>query len=516
MRKNTQDYIGTVFTPDKWTTWLLKKYNIISVWLDGATVLDPTCGAGNFLEAMIFSALQRGFSNKEVPCHRLYGIDKVNIFLKEFKKRMMECYSIDFPDENLFCSDIITDKLKLKTDILVGNPPWQNFTDLPNAYKKELKPYFLKYNLVKNKKKMLLGASRIDIAALVIAKTIRENLKENGKAVFFLPLSLFLNDGAHDTFRQIASNNDSNFSVCEIYDFAGINAFPNVQTRYGTTLFKKNLKQSFPIPFYVRKDNNWTKQLAKPISSASEAFSVYDPEIGLTNFKKIYISKDAKPRQGANTCGRNKILLFSDMKKENKTLVSINSYTSDRVILPKNFLFPLIDKDCFLQNNPKPERYILLPYNQKTGKILTKTEIQLYPELTEYLQKNKDSLQTRKGTMIKSTIQRGLYWGLLGVGKYSFCKYKVVWKAIGAKKLRPEIFTNYEDMPWQGNQALHAYIPCKSRTMAKDIRKYLLSKPVENYLESFKMQGTMSWLQPGKVSKVFNFEKDEQQLFDFM
>ena len=42
-------------------------------------------------------------------------------------------------------------------DILVGNPPWANFSDLPTAYKEHLKPFFVQEGLVPNRKQILLG-----------------------------------------------------------------------------------------------------------------------------------------------------------------------------------------------------------------------------------------------------------------------------------------------------------------------------------------------------------------------
>ena len=63
---------------------------------------------------------------------------------------------------------MITDPPNAEYDILFGNPPWANFTDLSNSYKERLKPYFVAEGLVPDKKQVLLGSSRTDIAALVL------------------------------------------------------------------------------------------------------------------------------------------------------------------------------------------------------------------------------------------------------------------------------------------------------------------------------------------------------------
>ena len=52
-------------------------------------------------------------------------------------------------------------------------------------------------------KDLLLGNARTDIASLILLKVIHSNLKEGGKAIFFLPLSILQNDGANQEFKQL-------------------------------------------------------------------------------------------------------------------------------------------------------------------------------------------------------------------------------------------------------------------------------------------------------------------------
>jgi hypothetical protein len=54
---------------------------------------------------------------------------------------------------------------------------------------------------------------------------------------------------------------------------------------------------------------------------------------------------------------------------------------------------------------------------------------------------------------------------------------------------------------------LQAFIPVKSLAEAERIQKDLSDKQIENYLLSFKMEGTMNWAQPGKIKKIIKYEK---------
>src|SRR3989344_472428 len=103
-------------------------------------------------------------------------------------------------EKHFFKGDIFFQEKEIKTDLLIGNPPWVNFSDLEETYKEKTKHLYIHYGLVKNPKDLLLGNARTDIATLVVAKVLHSNLNENGKAIFFLPLSIFQNDGANQEF----------------------------------------------------------------------------------------------------------------------------------------------------------------------------------------------------------------------------------------------------------------------------------------------------------------------------
>ena len=45
--------IGAVFTPLRWAEFAIERFGLFERWLAGATVLDPTMGEGNLLEASL-------------------------------------------------------------------------------------------------------------------------------------------------------------------------------------------------------------------------------------------------------------------------------------------------------------------------------------------------------------------------------------------------------------------------------------------------------------------------------
>jgi hypothetical protein len=495
--------LGAFFTPLHWAKWVIAENKLFEQWVDGAKVFDPTAGEGSFLEAFVATARDRHISVTDDMVMRLAGVEKEKTFVKNFFLKMKHLYVIDFPRKNFACTDFILSKNTVQADIVVGNPPWQNFNDLPSAYKETLKPYFFRYHLIPNTRDLLLGGSRIDIATLVIAKCLVENLKENGTAYFFMPLSILLNSSAHRPFRSYKLG-ETDFAVTQVHDFKNNSIFDGVATRYGLAAFQRNKKQAFPIPYYAFASGLWEKHLARPIFHADDPLSI-EKEGALSfpafeSFSKIEVPLQSKPRQGVNTCGANSVFIFDSVAPLESGTASASNGVNKNISLPLKYLFPMMMKDNFNHAKPLPRRFVLLPYNVSTGKPLEAAEIEKEPLLQHYLLSQKSILQKRKGTLINSWISRGYWWALLGVGKYSFAAHKIALEAYGKKTYIPKIFSGN----WQGNQALHAYIPTDDHAGALTICRQLQNPFVQRYLSSQRMEGTCNWAQPGRISRLLN------------
>jgi len=487
--------IGVKFTPLDCAILASEKFNIYNSWIEGATVFDPTMGNGNLLAALIEIGLREEIQLHELPIERLFGNELNTTLHSEAVERFWNHYRVDMK-ANFTNSDFFELETK-QYDVIFGNPPWMNFTDLPSEYKEKLKPYVLDYDLVEDKRKLLLGGARVDIAALVIQKSIADFLTPKGKAIFFQPLSLLLNDGAHDSFRRYQVNGEQ-FSLEEVYDFNGFQVFEDVFTRHGIVHYQKGKKTHFPIPYYRYINKKWQEQRAAPILSETGPLSIFekDSDSPLMNFEPIPVNKHSKPRQGINTSGANRIFFFDSYEEIDTETCKVNG----EFLLPRKFVFPLLVSDNFRNSRDTPKKWVLLPYSEN-GKPLELESIRSHEHLWNYLEYHQKALSLRKGKMIQTWRDRGYWWALLGVGKYNFTKYKVVWEAFGRKSFEPQIFTGQ----WQANQSLQAYIPLNTKKEAKRILKALKNPKIEEYLHSLKMDGTMNWAQPGKISKLMEF-----------
>ena len=509
--------LGAIFTPLKWAKWALQETGTFLEWLEGASVLDPTAGNGAFLRAMLELAQEQNIPVSASMLARLHGVERETAFAEDFFALFRSDFGYEFPRENFICADILLNAPPVQADIIIGNPPWENFTNLPTGYKNLVKPLFYEYGLVASAGNVLLGNARADIAALVVAKTLMKNLREGGQAHYFLPLSIFLNDGAHEQFRSYRLQN-IDFAVQRIYDCNPHHIFASVATRYGFASFRRDAQQQFPIPYFIADGAGFSQQTAEPMYRKNAPLTITETAAEATSmqgFVKILLPEKAKPRQGANTCGANDVFIFDryEQDAENPAMVRVNNASNTAILLPMQFVYPLATKTNFSEAAPTPHKWILLPHNARTGKPLTETEVRAHDSLWHYLSAHQKRLAARKGTLIQSLVAKGLWWALLGVGAYSFSRYKVLWEAFGRKTFMPQVFATIGGQSWQGNQALHASICADSLEEAERVCEALRQPHILNYLQSQRMDGTCNWAQPGRIAKLLSFTNETESLF---
>jgi hypothetical protein len=482
------------FTPRRWAVWLAETSGTLDAWLAGATVLDPTCGRGDLLFGLVAGAVRRGHSVHELPLRCLFGIEREPSFLRALVRDCRREFGVEFPRQNLRCTDFLLAPPQLQADALLGNPPWANFAALPADEKDALKPLFVRHGLVPDRRRLLLGGSRVDVAALVVAKAVTDHLRPNGNAAFYLPLSLLTGDGAHAGFRQYAS-----FAVTAVFDFAGVTAFPGVATRYGAILLQRDAVPRWPIPWHSM-DGNSTRSAA-PVDRADGPLAIANDAAALDRLRdrpRIEVPPGTRPRQGVNPCGASRVLFVRDVRPLDDNRAEATSAIAGRVVLPRRFLYPLLTADQFADADAAPRRWVLLPHDPTTGQPLAPEQLAACPELADYLDRCRPLLDDRRGQWLRRWIDRGQWWALLGVGPYCFTPYRVAWPAYGATRFTPRVFA----APWQGQQALHAHIPCSSRKDAEALRTALARPEVEEYLRAFGSAGTRNFAQPGRVGRL--------------
>lgn len=519
--------IGEVFTPLAWGLWAVREFGLLEKWLAGASVFDPTMGDGVLLEALVAAALERGRAAGSLPLKNLYGLELKAPLRDAFLERMRSRYGVSLPEGNFRVGDFLLSGGSPVADVLFGNPPWVTYAALPETYKRAVRRLFLEYGLVRSGRSVLLGNSRVDLAALVVRKAVAENLEARGEAVFFLPLSLLFNDGANEAFRSPWPGGPE-VRIDAVYDLAGTEAFPGVSTRCGVVRFRRDEAPVFPADYYRFEGERWRPFAAGPRFGTGSPWSV-DAEAGAEgaaaagpegprgteasgrevrgrevrgvrsgwNREPIPVPRESAPRQGVNTSGANDLFFFDAAEPAGGGLLRVSNAAGNEAVLPAGFLRPCLQAVNFAEDEPRPKRWVFLPYGED-GKPLSPEEVERNASLAAYLGRHRERLSARKGVLVGSWIRRGYYWALLGVGPYCFFPWKIVWEAYGRKRFLPRIFEGR----WQANQALQCYLPFKDREACDRAFTALADGGAERYLLSTTMAGTMNWAQPGRIKRL--------------
>ena len=120
-----------------------------------------------------------------------------------------------------------------------------------------------------------------------------------------------------------------------------------------------------------------------------------------------------------------------------------------------------------------------------------------------------EKLASRRGVLLGFQLRQGRWWALLGVGAYSFAPYKVLWSAYGKSKLDARVYGPRSDgAVWQADQALQAYIPCRTEADADRVAGFLDGEQVGEYLTSLRGAGTRNWAQPGRFKPLWRWSED--------
>lgn len=404
-------------------------------------VIDSAAGSCNFLIPLA----------KKYPHINFYGIEKNKTIYDQVSRDIKGIKNLHY-----FLGDMILDDLPIpKCDIYLGNPPFINFSDLDISYREKIKSYWLEHFPNAKGFKMLLGDSRGDIAQLIFYETLIKYIKKDGQFGVVLPNSLIKGNSASAGFREF-----KNIEVEKIVDIGDKDPFDNTKRNCFYILGKRDSITTFPIEYHTNGE------IQKLIKSGDDL---------VTEGKSILKKSPYVARQGVNTLGANGVFFF---KKE----------------LPfESELFkPLLKSSDIHPFKCQPSYKILLPY--KNGKLINEDELKTkHYNAYKYLLNNRDKLEKRKSRFAKQS-----WYTLFGIGDYTFSKYKVIWRGLGAKELVASVCKDV--IP---NQAMNCYISLENKNEANFICGVMNSSLYKNQLSLLNESGAKSFAQPSTINRLF-------------
>ncbi len=502
---------GVVYTPEYWADWAVETYGIAEKWIKGGVILDPGCGEGSLTTAVIRRAFRMGYSPTPDDLTRLNCIDRDKEALSVFKEELPGITGMLFSEVSFSVSDYLLEPPGIRADVVFSNPPWISFGDMDNEDKEKYKPVFRSSGLTPNPKSLILGGSRIDLAALFVAVALNRDTSENGEGVFFLPSSLFRSEAAHSAFRQLKLPGGRSFALKEVWDMEGGVPFPGAGTAYCLAHYKADEIQKWPVSWFISEPGNaWKKMEADPAEDPESPLLPRPAGSPRIHPPRIHVPQGTVPRQGVNSQGATAVFHIREIGEVKDGRLPVVGKNGVQGFLPEELVFPLMSVSTFSENReigdePVPDKWVFMPYRQN-GKVLNREELEAFPDALEWVERHQVELINRRGMMLKQVMKKGIYWSMIGVGPYSFAPWKLAWESYGRNRFVPRLFSAEDGVHWQGNQALHAYLPFYDKTAAKRAYEDFLSPDLEGYLKLLGGAGTKNWAQPGRIRRLLASE----------
>jgi methylase of polypeptide subunit release factors len=357
-----------------------------------------------------------------------------------------------------------------KFDIIVGNPPWIDWKNLPSGYREKIKSLCIDKQIFSGDG--MTGGINLNICALITNVVMDNALTEKGELAFLMPKGIAFQQ-SYEGFRQFRSG-EVQRTFLSFHDWTKFGkVFDSVTEKFMTYVigYEKNRPETIPVLRHEKKKNivkksgkkssdiwkqervNYDSAMENIVSKKMHAGQIMPHNTAFTFFENLDdIEKIKKISGECSYVGREGIEFYPQeiflLKKPelepaspSKNCVYIQNFQSttskyiipeDIVELEKTFLFPLVKGKNIVKFGLKPSDLVVpFPYKKSNIKkpcdkiILSKES----PKLLQYFLNHQSNIkaQTNFSDKIRGP-NSGEFYGLARVGKYSFADYYVAFR----------------------------------------------------------------------------------------
>ena len=351
------------------------------------TVIEPTCGTGNFLQSsFIFSA------------DRYYGIEINPEYCRICNERFAG-RNVEIINDNIFTFDFRSFANATAQTLIIGNPPWITNSALSSISSTNIPPKKNFKNF--NGFDAITGASNFDICEYIILKLIYQFANTNTVVSMICKTSV-----ARNVFKQLKTDAIA-VQFFDILEFDSNKIF-GINTSACVLVVGLSRNNAATDICRVFSSNNW----AVPKDSLK---CLNDQLISIIHNHHYDLDGTCclEWRQGIkHDCAKVLELSAQDGKLYNGF--------GEQVAIEDSLIYPLVKSSSF--KRPvicKFTKYILLPQTkigQKTDYI-----IEVAPKTWDYLSRYKEQFSKRKSIIYCNAPP----FSIFGVGSYSYARYKV-------------------------------------------------------------------------------------------
>ena len=427
--------------------------NVLKSWgIKPNSILEPTCGTGNFLTASI---------NVFDECSNFRGFDINEDYIKSTKKAV-EIYknnkNIYLDTGNFFEINWDTQFADLQEPILIlGNPPWVTNSQLGTLESKNIPTK----NNFQNMKGFdaLTGKSNFDISEWMIIKMIEWIEKRNATIAMLCKTSVArkLLEYAWKNNRKIGNEKIYNIDSKRHFDISAAACLLIMQST---------------------GESDKTCDIYPDLSSDIKAQTIgYRDNLLLSSISdyektKYLIGKKAsrKWRTGIKHDLSHVMEIIKIDKNKYKNGFGEVFYLED------DYLYPLI-KGSDLSNGKMPRKWLIVPQKSITDNV-EKIKITA-PKTWEYLIRHKKSFDNRASSIYKKRAS----FSIFGIGDYTFSEWKIAIPAL-YKKCEFSLIGKFENKPIVFDDTVN-FLSVENKEEAENLLGKLNSKLANDFYKAF-------------------------------
>jgi methylase of polypeptide subunit release factors len=447
--------LGEYYTPD----WLAEKLLASTLGPDLGDpckrVLDPACGSGTFLVLVIRHIRRRVAAGQIAPRQALnlilqnvIGYDvhplavraaRTNYLLALGDLLQLSAQPVDVP---VYQTDSVLappGQLEGACDFIIGNPPWVNWQNLAEEYRRRTWPLWQRYGLFPKRQtgmQTIMGGAKYDLSMLMIYVAADRFLRTGGRLGFIVSQSLFKAAAAGQGFRRFRLPDDTPLRVCLAEDLVKLKPFDSAANRTGTLVLEKGRETEYPIEYWHHRQGQQHRWSAQPISADPSTPWISARPAALSAITRILGSSPYRAREGVNTGGANAVF-WVDIKRRSHGQVRICNVThgarklvaSTQATIESGLVYPLLRGQNVTRWSAVPEHSILVTHRpgMKLRAIPEAEMKQTFPLSFSYLRPFEAMLRERPA--FKRYFKPDApFYSVFNIGEYTFTPWKVVWR----------------------------------------------------------------------------------------
>ena len=408
-------------------------------------------------------------------------------------------------------------------DVVVGNPPWVRWSNLPELYRQRIKPTCEQYTIFSETP--YYGGNELDISGMITYTVADKWLKSGGTLTFVITQTHFQSPSSQG-FRSFRINEEFNLVPEQIDDLKRLRPFPKVANKTAIMRLRKvdhTTKPLYPVPYSVWEKGaghsgalpeRLTKNEvlarveqkaweANPVNGGNSPWAIL-PRGRFSDMAALQGQSNWVSGRKGVTTDLNGVYMVRIVDQNAATgLVQIETRPeagrtdigpARRFWIEPDLLYPLLkgaSDFSACEVHVREQLYILVPNKGITTAEYNaaEAEVSKLKQTRKYLNHYKKLLERRSTYRLR---QKGApYYVVYNSGTYTFSPFKVVWAELSTT-FEAAVFTHsnvplFGDRPFVPDHKVY-FAEFSSEDIAYFVCGILNSTLVKEYVESHTIQ----------------------------